>query len=113
IGDGGLDLAEDRSPAWRGDRSDQNFTGLYVRELIGVHNDSRGAFHFARGSGHTFELAGVLVVAGEPVIDLFGGDAPEHAGKRFGDGLRRGIQSRSRPSGLECLDDLATTLNFF
>src|SRR5699024_4837911 len=30
IGDGGLDLAEDRSPAWRGDRSDQNFTGLYV-----------------------------------------------------------------------------------
>src|SRR5699024_3167394 len=80
--------------------------------LIGVHDHPSGTFDLAGGSGHTFELAGVAVVTGQPLVDLFGGDTPEHAGKRFGNGLRRGVQCRSRTGSLERVNDFAATLNF-
>src|SRR5699024_6406165 len=113
IGDGGLDLAEDRTPARRGNRSHQDLPGLDFGEFIGVHDDTCGAFDFARRSRHALELAGVTVVTGKPLVDLFGGDAPQHAGKRFGDRLRWRIQRGCRASGLERVNDLATARNFF
>src|SRR5690606_36181768 len=88
IGDGGFDLAEDRSPARGGNRGYQDLTGLDLGQLIGVHDHARGAFDLARRGGHALELASIAVVAGQPLVDLFGGNAPQHAGKRFGDRLR-------------------------
>src|SRR5690625_3338486 len=113
IGHGGLDFAEDRPPARCGNRRHQDLTGLDFGEFIGVHDHPGDAFNLARRSGHAFELAGVAVVTGQPLVDLFGGDAPQHAGKRFGDGLRWGVQRGCWASGFERFDDLATSFDFF
>src|SRR5699024_12832449 len=79
---------------------------------LAVHAHPSGTYGHAGGCGPTFELDGVAGATGQRLVELFGGDTPEHPGKRFGNGRRRGVQCRSRTGSLERVNDFAATLNF-
>src|SRR5215831_1334178 len=107
VGHGGLDLAEDGSPARRGHRADEDLPVADLADLVDILQDPGGAFHDAGRRGVSAYL---LLVAGAglvvPRLDRVLGDAPQHLHGRVVERFRHRAQRRRRRPGAQHLEHL-------
>ena len=104
VGDGRLDLAEDRRPGRRGDRADQDLAVAHLRELLQRAHHARRALDLAGRRRVAAELRPGPVLRPRPGLQAFLGHAPEHHHHRVVDRLGHRPEGRRRSPRLEPLE---------